>query len=82
MIYVNDNTQLCGSHFIGWPTVNPDHALNGNNENELETPELELAKKAPKQNDFDYSVQKTGEKLGPIFELVEKFEKKKKQVKN
>ena len=60
---------------------NPVHALNGNNEKELETPGLDLAKKAPKQNEFDYSVQKTHEKLGPIFELVEKFEKKK-QVKN
>ena len=60
---------------------NPAHALNGNKEKELETPELDVNQKAPKQNDFAYSVQKTGEKLSPIIELVEKFEKKKKQLK-
>ena len=60
---------------------NPAHAFKANKEKELEKPELDVNQKAPKQNDFAYSVQKTGEKLSPIIELVEKFENKKNQLK-
>ena len=64
---------------------NPDHALNGNKEKELEKHEkLRKAKKAPNQTEMEYSLEKTAETLRPIYELEEKLKnkKKKKQVKN